>query len=268
MRIALLIGVLAVVLMVSIPAVGQGDVAADAARESKWFDHFVVKGGWITWILLIPLSAATVALAITHGLSIRRSAVIPEATVQELERLISAKAYAKALELTREDSSVLAHVVGEGLQESVNGYAAMERAVEEAVEERATRMLRKIESLNTIGAISPMIGLFGTVYGMIRLFGSIRAAGALPEPAVIADDISIALVTTFWGLAVAIPALTIFAIFRVRIDVLTAEVALMSDQLLRVFKPGAAAANVAKQAPAPVQRLAPAPNTGQPARAT
>lgn len=266
MRIVLLIGVLALVLAVTIPAVGQGDGGSEVARESKWFDHFVVKGGWITWILLIPLSAATVALAITHGLGIRRAAVLPDVTVQELERLITAKAYPQALELTREDPSVLAHVVGEGLQESVNGYASMERAVEEAVEERASRMLRKIESLNTIGAVSPMIGLFGTVYGMIRLFGSIRAAGALPEPAVIADDISIALVTTFWGLAVAIPALTIFAIYRVRIDVLTAEVALAADQLLRVFKPGAAP-TAATQKAAPPPRTAPAA-AGQPARAT
>jgi len=72
---------------------------------------------------------------------------------------------------------------------------------------------------------------------MIRLFASIRAAGAIPEPARIADDLSIALVTTFWGLAVAIPALSIFALFRNRIDVLAADVALTCERLLAAFKP-------------------------------
>jgi hypothetical protein len=64
----------------------------------------------------------------------------------------------------------------------------------------------------------------------------------MPEPARIADDISIALVTTFWGLLVAIPALSVFALFRNRIDVLTAECAIAADRLLATFKPGAAMA--------------------------
>ena len=76
---------------------------------------------------------------------------------------------------------------------------------------------------------------------MIRLFASIRVAGGMPEPAKIADDISVALVTTFWGLLVAIPALSVFALFRNRIDVLTAECAVAVDRLLAPFKPGAAA---------------------------
>ena len=74
---------------------------------------------------------------------------------------------------------------------------------------------------------------------MIRLFASIREAGGIPEPARIADDISIALVTTFWGLLVAIFALVVFSLFRIRIDVFSAECALASERLLSVLKPGA-----------------------------
>ncbi len=130
----------------------------------------------------------------------------------------------------------------------------MERALEESLEDRSAKLVRKIEYLNVIGNVSPMIGLFGTVYGMIRLFASIRAAGAIPEPAIIADDISIALVTTFWGLAVAIPALSAFAIFRNRVDVLTAECALTCEKLLAVFKPSSEAPSgkAAPTAAAPV----------------
>ena len=113
----------------------------------------------------------------------------------------------------------------------------MQRAVADAVEQSAARMMRKIEYLNVIGNVSPMIGLFGTVYGMIGLFASISDAGGIPEPAIIADNISIALVTTFWGLLVAIPALSVFAFFRNRIDELAMACAVTADKLLASFEP-------------------------------
>ncbi|HUU83056.1 MAG TPA: MotA/TolQ/ExbB proton channel family protein [Phycisphaerae bacterium] len=220
-------------------AAAQGSAAGSSSGSTlRWVDHFVVKGGWITWFVLIPLSVATVALAIEHGVSIRRTILLPPDARQRITAMLEDKRYVEAVRFTGEDPSVLGYVVHTALLEAGRGFAAMERALEESLEDRAARLMRKIEYLNVIGNVSPMIGLFGTVYGMIRLFASIRAAGAIPEPAVIADDISIALVTTFWGLAVAIPALSAFAIFRNRIDVLTAECALTSEKLLAVFRPG------------------------------
>lgn len=212
------------------------------------FDHFLVKGGAITWFVLVPLSVTTVALTIEYCMSIRRRTFVPPEAFQRISEFLQNKRYNEAIEYTAEEPSMLAGVVNTGLVESHNGFAAMERAIEESLEERSASAMRKIEYLNVIGNISPMIGLFGTVYGMIGLFASIREAGGMPEPARIADDISVALVTTFWGLLVAIPALTIFALFRNRIDVLTAECANAADRLLAPFKPsqaGAAAGNVA-----------------------
>jgi len=239
----LLLVIGAVVLVPGVAAVAQdGDGAASGFAPLRWVDHFVVKGGWITWFVLIPLSVATVALAVEHCVSIRRTTVLPPDSQQRISALLADKRYADAVRFTAEDPSALSHVVNTGLLEASRGFVAMERALQESLEERAARLMRKIEYLNVIGNVSPMIGLFGTVYGMIRLFASIRAAGAIPEPAVIADDISIALVTTFWGLAVAIPALSVFALFRNRIDVLMAEVALTCERLLEVFKPGGEAA--------------------------
>ena len=98
-------------------------------------------------------------------------------------------------------------------------------------------LYRKIEYVHIIGNVSPMIGLLGTVTGMIFLFAEIHAADAFPGARIVADRIAVALITTFWGLAVAIPALSIFAIFRNRIDVLTAECALATEHILAVFKP-------------------------------
>jgi biopolymer transport protein ExbB len=127
----------------------------------------------------------------------------------------------------------------------------MERALEEAIEERSAKLYRKIEYLNIIGAISPMIGLFGTVVGMILLFAAIHSSDTFPRAQIVADKVSIALVATFWGLAVAIPSLSVYAVFRNRIEVITAECAVAADRILAVFKPAAQAAAAARAA-APV----------------
>jgi biopolymer transport protein ExbB len=95
-----------------------------------------------------------------------------------------------------------------------------------------------------------MIGLLGTVTGMILLFAEIHAADAFPGARIVADKIAVALITTFWGLAVAIPSLSIYGVFRNRIDVLTAECALTVEQLLNVFKPGSQQAAATAERPA------------------
>lgn len=230
-------------------AFGQEE-AVGMGGATRVFDHFVGDGGPITWFILIPLSVATIALTVEHCLSIRRPTVIPDSSVERFAGLLEQKQYAEALEFAAEDNSMLSHVIHGGLSEASNGFTAMERAMEESMDERAAHLLRKIEYLNVIGNVSPMIGLFGTVFGMIKLFASIGDFGGNLDAGQIADDISIALVTTFWGLLVAIPALSIFALFRNRIDVLTAECALVAERLLSVFKPGASGLKDGMPAPA------------------
>ncbi len=221
-------------------ATAQDGAATEATTQvANRFDFFVTNGGWIT-ILLIALSVVTISLAIEHCFSIRRATIVPVEAHATVKSLIDDRKYVEAIRYTAEDPSMMGYVVNSGLVEASNGYVAMERAVEESLDERSAKLFRKIEYLNVLGNVSPMIGLFGTVYGMIELFLSIKAHQALPPAGEVADKISIALVTTFWGLAVAIPALSIFAVFRNRIDVLTAECAIASEKLLAVFKPGAA----------------------------
>jgi biopolymer transport protein ExbB len=244
-------------------AVAQDDLSsADAGASGaagKLFDHFVSKGGPITWFILIPLSVATLALVIEHSVSIRRATLLPDPLTRTIAEHLKNRQYVDAVKLATEDGSMLGYVVHTALREASHGFAAMERAIEEAVEERAARLYRKIEYLNIIGSISPMIGLFGTVYGLIRVFASISAAGGIPEPAVMADDISIALVTTFWGLLVAIPALSVFALFRNRIELLSAECALSCERLLETLKPEPLPDAAAGPEPCPPPSAAPAP---------
>ena len=109
--------------------------------------------------------------------------------------------------------------------------------MEEAAEERTTKMLRSIEWLNLLGNVGPMLGLMGTVWGMILAFFTMVRKGGDVNAADLAGDIGVALVTTLLGLGVAIPALTVFSIMRNKIDALTSETMMTSQELVSAFRP-------------------------------
>ncbi|MCO6437653.1 MAG: MotA/TolQ/ExbB proton channel family protein [Phycisphaerae bacterium] len=231
---------LLLVLTCTATALAQDTGGEAAAANVRYFDFFVVKGGWIAY-LLIALSVVAMALAIEHALTIRRTTIVPPGVADHTRMLISQRRYLEAIQYTAEHPSMLGYLLHAALKQAPNGLAAMERAVEEALEDRAARLYRKIEYLNIIGSVSPMIGLFGTVVGMILLFAAIHASDAFPGARIVADRIAIALITTFWGLAVAIPSLAVFALFRNRIEVLAAECLLSAEHVLAVFQPSAMA---------------------------
>ena len=108
-----------------------------------------------------------------------------------------------------------------------------------ATGERTARLYRKIEWLNLLGNVAPMLGLLGTVWGMIVAFGELEAKGGKANPEDLAGGIMIALVSTFMGLIVAIPALAGYGIFRSRIEQMSMEAALVAEELLANFKPSA-----------------------------
>jgi len=218
----------------------SGLLAADGSggagtTQVSYFTRFIVGGGWITWFILLPLSVATVALLIVYGLAIRRGTLLPESVRQQMEDFVRARQYRALAEFVAAQPSMIAQVVRAGLAEAAQGQPNVQRALDEATELQSSRHLRRIEWLHLIGNISPMIGLFGTVTGMIQAFYElveISAAGGVTNAAQLADAISLALVTTFWGLAIAIPALAAFAILRNRVDALAADCWLVADQLL------------------------------------
>lgn len=190
------------------------------------------------WVIVL-LSAVSLAIAIALALKYRKSMVIPNDTQQQVELLLAEKRYREAIEFAAGEPSYLGKVVSSGLNEASNGFGAMERAMEETSDAETTRMLRPIEFLNLIGNISPMLGLFGTVYGMIIAFYQLVESGGKPDPGQLAAGISTALVTTFWGLIVAIPSLTAYALIRNRVDELTTEGLIIAEDLIQPFKPSA-----------------------------
>ncbi|HUU59891.1 MAG TPA: MotA/TolQ/ExbB proton channel family protein [Phycisphaerae bacterium] len=201
-----------------------------------WGEVLFIRCGAIGW-LLWAISVVTVALIIQYFIAVRRMNIVPDLVREQIRSLFDGKQYREAIELTAAEPSFLSYVIHAALAEAAHGYAAMERALEEASEQRTTKLLRSIEWLNLIGNIGPMLGLMGTVYGMIRVFFKIVEAKGMPRPEALADGIGIALVTTLVGLFVAIPALATYAVMRNRIDSLSAEAMITSQELIATFRP-------------------------------
>jgi biopolymer transport protein ExbB len=189
------------------------------------FHRFFVSGGWLVWCILLPLSITTVSLIIQNFLSIRRSRLIPAGLLHQI-RTINTHNGLNIASSDRDDTgSMLGRVVEAVRQTAPQGPNAMEIALSDSLEREISILLRKIEWLHIIGNVAPMIGLFGTVWGMIEAFNAIVQAGGQPTLGQLASGISVVLVATWWGLISAIPALAAFGILRNRIDSIAAEIA-------------------------------------------
>ena len=146
------------------------------------------------------------------------------------------KKYQDAYDMAKADESMLGNVLSAGLAKLSSGYAPAIEAMQEVGEEETMKMQHRLSHIALIGTISPMIGLFGTVHGMISSFYTIATAGATPDPADLAGGISKALLTTLIGLAIAIPAIAVFNILRNRVDRLVLEVGVLSEGLMSRFQ--------------------------------
>ena len=133
-------------------------------------------------------------------------------------------------------SSFLSFVLLHGLAEVEGGWAAVEKALEDATAEQSARLFRKIEYLSVIGNLAPMVGLLGTVTGMIFAFQQVATTQGSAGAGELAEGIYQALITTVGGLVVAVPSLGAFAIFRNRVDQLVAEAAYAAQHVFAPLK--------------------------------
>jgi biopolymer transport protein ExbB len=239
--------ILAAVAMVLALTLATAAMAGEAQPEKKKMTFLGIFSdatfsdpiGFLDMIVIYGCSIASIALIIEHAITIRRSVVVPELSVAQIKTMFDERRFREALEFCQNDPSFVSGVVHAGLIEAANGYEAMENAMAEAAGERTARLYRKIEWLNLLGNVAPMLGLLGTVWGMIMAFGELQAKGGKANPEDLAGGIMVALVSTFSGLLVAIPALTGYGIFRSRIEQMSMEAALVAEELLANFKPSA-----------------------------
>ena len=219
-------------------AAGVGTGTAAAPAPDGFFD-IVFSGGWTGFLIilgLLGLSVIAVGLAIEHVLSIRKDVIMPPRLANDVQAQLLAGQADRAEELCRQQPSFLAFVLQAGIAEVDGGWSAVEKAMEDAAAEQAARLFRKIEYLSVIGNIAPMVGLLGTVTGMIFAFQEVASSQGAARAPELATGIYQALVTTVGGLLVAIPALAAFAVFRNRVDQLVAEGSYMAQHVFLPLK--------------------------------
>ncbi len=190
----------------------------------------LLDAGGTVGLLILGLSVAMVALIVQQMLSVRRDRLVPKGLAGEAHGLVSRRRFKEAAELASRRGGLLGRLVHAGATEADRGYEAAEKAMEDAAAEEAARLTRRAEYLSVIATVAPMLGLLGTVWGMMLAFNEFSTK-ANPQVSELAPGIFRALVTTLLGLGVAVPAVASFALLRNRIDELVAEAAGVAEHV-------------------------------------
>ena len=251
------------------PGAGPSAVETAAVDAEAGADQQGAVGGLSVWwllkalgilveVLIGLLSITAVALVIEHIMTIRQPVLMPPGLADEVCELLAEGKPAPARQRCRAEPSFLGYVLEAGLAEADCGWPAVEKAMEDAAADQSARLFRKIEYLSVIGSITPMMGLLGTVIGMMLAFHEVERTPDATPTAALAAGIYTALRTTVEGLIVAIPSLAAFAVFRNRVDQLVAEAAYVADHVFTSLK-RVRTARTTKGPPPPTPPPAPPP---------
>lgn len=227
--------------LASAPALKETNAAVDIT--SMW--DFVVKGG----IVMIPIGICSlIALAITveRLLVTRPSRVIPTGFLARLRELVSSGERARCLDYCRQAPSPIARICEAGLHNWNLALEQVEKSITDAGHREIARLRTNMRGLSVIASIAPLLGLLGTIFGMIKAFQTVAASGdALGRTELLAAGIYEAMITTAAGLIVAIPVIVIYNFIIARIDRLVLEMDAACLELVKEHRLMSATAPVA-----------------------
>ena len=228
---------------VAAPAAGT---TAEAPANRSMLQWAIDASGPIGGVLVI-ISIYFTALVIRLFMELRVSEAVPPVLIDKLEAAIKDRKFQDAYDACRDDNSVLAKIVRTGIANLPNGRAEAKEAMNETSNEVVVTMEGRISYLATIGTLGPMIGLVGTIWGMIQSFQTIaNAGGGQPRPEKVAEGISTALFITLEGVSISVPAIFFYAFFRNRIAQIAMEATKVADRTINAFYTAAKAAPAAK----------------------
>jgi len=188
--------------------------------------------GWPIWFLLAT-SIVAVALIIERSVSLRSSKIIPPQLFEQVVDMYRRQGVSEeVLERLAKDSP-LGAVLAAGLRNHKSSRYVMKEAIEEAGRAAAHELERFLTTLGTIATAAPLLGLFGTVIGMIEIFGSQSPTGSNPQQ--LAHGISIALYNTAFGIAIAIPSLIFYRHYKNKVDTFVVEMELLAAKLVDIL---------------------------------
>jgi biopolymer transport protein ExbB len=253
-RLLLLGLMLAAVVATAATTFGQDATAGAAAAAPKGASTFQLVfsnlNDPIFWIIAI-LSVIALTLIIQGFIQNRSEALMPEETTNRIREMIGARQFKELIDFTDTDPSFISRSLNPALKRAPS-FSSMKEAMETAIGEQTAEQFRKIEYLNIIGNLGPLLGLLGTVLGMIEAFQAVAATKGQADVGALSQGISTALTNTFLGLFLAVPCLASFGVLRTIVDRLTVRGALIAEELLLMIKP--AETKPGPAAPAPQQR--------------
>lgn len=217
-------------------AAAQPAATGSSASQQSLLSWTIQSLGWPYVIVFLALSFMLVSLFVMNLLAARRETLLPQELVDEFEEKLNNKDFQAAYDLARADESVLGQMLSAGLAKLSKGYNKALESMQEVGEDESMKLEHRLSYMALIGNLSPMIGLLGTVQGMIASFQVIALGGATPKPAELAEGISTALFTTLVGLVIAIPAIAAYNILRNRVTRLLLEVGMTSENLMSRFE--------------------------------
>jgi biopolymer transport protein ExbB len=190
--------------------------------------------GWPIWPLLFA-SIISVALILERFVSLRRSRVVPSGLLQRVVSEYRNNTASGQLIADLERHSPLGQVLATGLRNRNASREVMKEAIEETGRAVTHELERYLTTLGTIASISPLMGLFGTVVGMIEMFGTQAPGSAAADPVTLAHGISVALYNTGFGILIAIPSMIFWRHFRALVDGFVVEMEQAAVRLVEVI---------------------------------
>jgi biopolymer transport protein ExbB len=205
--------------------------AADS-KPPNLFWHIVKSAGIVFGPLLLLVSIGLVALIVLLAMDLRMGVAIPPGFVEEFTDTVNKRQFKQAFDMARNDNSFVARVLTAGMGRLQYGIEDSREAAFNMVESVKASKEQLVAYLATIGTLGPMLGLVGTVFGMILAFMELARPGSTPRPDKLADGISHALVVTLLGIGLSVPAIFSHAVFRNRLIRISMDVSNISDDLL------------------------------------
>lgn len=190
----------------------------NSQKEHTYLEEFMDKmeKGGFTMIILLVLSIAGIAVILERLFCLNRSTMVTYGLPEEANRLFTEKKFDELRNLCRQDNSILGRVILAIVEHRECQKTDIQNIADEIGGREIRMQMQKCYPLAIIATLSPLLGLFGTVLGMIGAFDTVASAGDMGNAAILADDIAKALITTAGGLAVAIPMLGFYHYFRTR----------------------------------------------------
>jgi biopolymer transport protein ExbB len=218
------------------PAAPAEGATTEAPKRQSYLQFFFGALGWRYTIGFLIISFTFVAFLVMNLLSLRRDAICPRHLGDAFEAHVNEKRFQEAFDLAKSDESMLGQMLAAGMQNLQQGYDKSMDAMGQVGEDENMKLEHRLSFLSLVGSIAPMVGLLGTVDGMVASFQVIAMSDTQPKPSQLAQGISMALITTLVGLVIAIPAIIAYNMMKNRLSRLVMECGQMAGNLMGRFE--------------------------------